>query len=55
MLAKICVPVTRRHIRTAAVLLAITGLTASTASAPAIRHAGVTLLGVAAGLAHYER
>jgi len=54
VLAKIRVPVTRGHVRTAAVLLAITGLTVGTAPAPAVRHIGVSLLGVAAELALYE-
>lgn len=45
------VPFTARHLRTAITLSAIAGLTASTAPAPGMRHAGNVILGIAATLA----
>ena len=45
------VPFTARHLRTAIALSAIAGLTASTAAAPGMRHAGNVILGLAATLA----
>lgn len=54
VLGEIRVPYTRGHLRTAVVLLAVSGLTATTASTPVMRNAGVIALGLAAGLALYE-
>lgn len=45
------VPFTARHLQTAITLSAIAGITASTASAPGMRHAGNVILGIAATLA----
>lgn len=54
VLGEIRVPYTRGHIRAAVVLLAATGLTATTTSTPTVRNAGDIVLGIAAGLALYE-